>query len=103
MLWPIFIETPVFVSRVQAIISILFFSTILSGWAQGVSFLRADWLLAPATGHVPFVDCAVDLDGDFRDDVLRIGREGLFIDFQRASGAFSQQFYPLPLQVVQGM
>jgi len=71
----------------------------LAGRAQSVSFDRDEWLLAPATGHVPFVDCVVDMDGDFRDDVVRVCREGLFIDFQVSDGTFTQRYFPLPIQV----
>ncbi|MEM1214684.1 MAG: FG-GAP-like repeat-containing protein [Bacteroidota bacterium] len=41
--------------------------------------------------------CAVDMNSDDLDDVVRITSSGIYIDYQRSNGTFEQEFYPVDL------
>jgi hypothetical protein len=68
--------------------------------AQNVLFTRQPDLLNPVSGFAAFADCATDMNGDFLDDVVRVGNKGIYIDIQQPSGNFNQYFYNLPLSAV---
>lgn len=70
---------------------VFFTSTFLS--AQPVNFVADPYLLTLATGSFPHASCAVDMNGDGLDDVVRVGGKGLFIDFQEKMGGFRQKFH----------
>ncbi len=42
-------------------------------------------------------DCAVDMNGDFLDDVVRIAGYTLYIDYQKPDGTFEHQTFPIDL------
>ncbi|HFA49224.1 MAG TPA: T9SS type A sorting domain-containing protein [Bacteroidetes bacterium] len=65
---------------------------------QEVSFSYQAALLNPVSGFTTYADCAVDMNGDFLDDVVRVGNKVLYIDFQKKEGGFSQKNFPLIVQ-----
>src|SRR4030095_12487972 len=56
---------------------------------QPVSFTNRSDLLNSVSGFVGYSDCAVDMNGDRLDDVVRIGNKGIYIDYQKLNGSFS--------------
>lgn len=70
----------------------------MTGSAQPVSFVYYSDLLQPVSGYVPFSDCAVDMNGDQLDDVVRVGNKGLYIDYQQLDGSYNQRFFAFPIQ-----
>ncbi len=54
---------------------------------QQVTFTNQSSLLATTSGFT-INDCAVDMNGDFLDDVVRVSSSKLFIDYQQADGTF---------------
>ncbi|MDX1408350.1 MAG: CRTAC1 family protein, partial [Saprospiraceae bacterium] len=72
---------------------------VVSCLAQEVTFDYRPDVLNPVSGFTAYAECAVDMDGDQRDDVVRVGAKGLYIDYQRPTG-FDQVFYPLSLTVL---
>jgi hypothetical protein len=62
--------------------------------AQQVSFTNQANLLQPTFGFA-FSNCAVDMNGDFLDDVVRVGSGALFFDYQQPGGSFLQKAIPL--------
>ncbi len=73
-------------------LSLLVWSTMLL--AQEVSFYQETSLLE-STGGFGINDCAVDMNGDYLDDVVRVANNGLNIDFQQTDGSFTHQFFPV--------
>ena len=68
------------------------------GFTQPVSFTNQSGLLNTVAGFSTFSDCALDMNGDLLDDAVRVGKRGLFIDFQRPDGSFFQKYFPMPVQ-----
>ena len=66
--------------------------------AQPVVFEQRNDLLQPITGFTEYSDCVVDMNGDYLDDVVRVGGKGLFIDYQQADGSFIQRQFNFSLQ-----
>ena len=75
------------------VIYLSFKSLLLSG--QNVTFVRQPQLLNPVSGFAAYADCTVDMNGDQLDDVVRTGNKGIYIDFQKPGGHFSQRFFPV--------
>ncbi len=65
---------------------------------QAVNFSAESGLLNPVSGFTSYSDCAVDMNGDFLDDVVRVGNKGIYIDYQQKDGSFTQQFFATPVQ-----
>lgn len=65
--------------------------------AQNVSFIREPGLLNPVSGFTAYSDCAVDMNDDHLDDIVRTGNKGIYIDFQQLDGSYSQQFFPVSI------
>lgn len=76
------------------------FSLFMAAWGslmaqpEPVSFTNRGDLLTNVSGGTTN-DCAVDMNGDFLDDIVRIQNSGVHIDFQRPDGSFSYQFSPV--------
>ncbi len=70
----------------------------LSSSSQQVLFKNSTGKLNPVSGFTNYVDCAVDMNGDHLDDVVRIGNKGMYIDYQLPDGHFSQHFFFMPIQ-----
>jgi hypothetical protein len=73
-----------------------FFLTLVIGGsllAQPVSFTNRNNLLANIGGSTN--DCAVDMNGDFLDDVVRVQNNGINIDYQKSDGTFVHRFMPV--------
>ncbi len=66
--------------------------------AQPVAFFLKSSLLHSVSGFTAYSDCAVDMNGDQLDDVVRIGNKGLYIDYQHHDGSFSQKFFSILIQ-----
>jgi len=45
-----------------------------------------------------YEDCAVDMNGDYLDDVVRVTNGNLYIDYQQADGTFTQSQFPMNFQ-----
>jgi len=66
------------------------------GLAQ-VTFTNQSNLLQSVPG-TSVADCAVDMNQDGLDDVIRVFNSGIYVDFQQPNGTFSGQFYPITVQ-----
>lgn len=64
-----------------------------SGLSAQVTFTNQSNLLNPA--DFPYEDCAVDMNGDYLDDVVRVTSNGIYIDYQQTDGTFDQTFFPM--------
>ena len=51
-----------------------------------------------ATSGSSYEDCAVDMNGDYLDDVVRVTNNHIYIDYQQADGSFTQTDFPMSLQ-----
>jgi len=66
--------------------------------AQPVVFTNQSDILNPVAGFTLYADCALDMNGDRLDDIVRVGNKGLYIDYQHLDGSFSQHFFSIPIQ-----
>lgn len=62
-----------------------------------VSFTAMNNMLASGNG---IEDCAVDMNGDYLDDIVRVSSSGVRIDFQQADGSFVSEMFNMNLQAV---
>ncbi len=65
--------------------------------AQQVSFTNMSSSLNSLSGS-SYEDCAVDMNGDHLDDVVRVTTNMITIDYQQPDGSFVQNQYPVSLQ-----
>ncbi|MBK6784497.1 MAG: hypothetical protein IPG79_12600 [Saprospiraceae bacterium] len=80
-------------------VSNLFFSKKIDVWillilsfythAQRVTFTEKTQLIQYVTGTMGQAKCAADMNGDGLDDITRVSKEGIFIDFQQIDCSFS--------------
>jgi hypothetical protein len=68
--------------------------------AQQVAFTYQPNLLKPIIGFSSYVDCALDMNGDFLDDVVRVAGDAIYIDYQQPDGTFQQKEFPLNVQAM---
>lgn len=68
----------------------------VSSQAQ-VSFTNSASLLGSISGS-GYEDCAVDMNGDHLDDVVRVTGNGIYIDYQQPDGSFEQTFFPMAVE-----
>jgi len=61
-----------------------------------VTFTNQNNLLGSVSG-TGYQDCAVDMNGDFLDDVVRVSDNGIYIDYQQTDGTFDQTFFPMTI------
>jgi len=71
---------------------------IICLFAQPVVFIQQSELLNPIGGFTSYADCVVDMNGDYLDDVVRVGGKGVFIDYQQRDGSFFQHQFNFPVQ-----
>ena len=71
-----------------------FFACGISTLVAQVSFTQNNNLLGAYSSSE---DCAVDMNGDYLDDVVRISNSGISIDFQQEDGSFEQIIYPMSI------
>ncbi len=64
-----------------------------------VSFTNQGSQLQPISGFSS-ADCAVDVNGDGLDDVVRFGTNTIYIDYQQADGEFLAMIYAVPMVAV---
>lgn len=69
-------------------------TTLLMAQPTPVSFTNRSTLLTGGVGNGTN-DCAVDMNGDYLDDVVRVTNSGLGIYFQRPNQTFSYNFFPV--------
>ncbi len=62
-----------------------------------VAFTNMGSQLQPISGSSAR-DCAVDMNGDNLDDIVRVTNAGIYIDYQLPGGGFNGVFYPLNIQ-----
>lgn len=62
-----------------------------------IGFTNMNSLLQPITGN-SIRDCAVDMNGDNLDDIVRVTNAGIYVDYQQPNGTFNGIFYPLQIQ-----
>jgi hypothetical protein len=65
--------------------------------AQQVSFTNMGSNLGTTTGS-SYEDCAVDMNGDYLDDIVRVTDNRIYIDYQQTDGSFAQGDFPMNLQ-----
>ncbi len=82
--------------KLQLAIAMLFLWATTN--AQPVTFLYQGELLNPVSGFATFTDCAVDMNGDLLDDVVRVGNKGIYVDYQQPDGTFFQKHFTLFVQ-----
>jgi hypothetical protein len=82
------------IHSVTLIANVVILSLLLQDvYAQPVTFTPNDTLLQRITGFANYADCVVDMNGDYLDDVVRIGSKGVFIDYQQEDGSFEGKQY----------
>lgn len=88
--------------RIYLIYAVILYSLLSASpcvlYGQAVSFTYRSDILNPVSGFTAYSDCAVDMDGNTLDDVVRVGGKGLYIDYQQPDGTFSQKFIPMLIQ-----
>jgi len=79
-------------------LGLLLFCSLSMLAQQPVTFTNSSSQLANigSGGFVP--DCAVDMNNDGLDDVVRVRNNGLSIDYQNAGGGFSHFLFPMNWQ-----
>ncbi len=77
----------------------LLVSLIFSLWqiveAQPVIFTYHSDKLNRVAGFTAYSDCAVDMNDDQLDDVVRIGNKGMYIDYQQTDESYLQKFFSM--------
>ncbi len=69
------------------------------GVSAQVSFTNMGGELGSIPGFT-YEDCAVDMNGDHLDDVVRVTGDGLYIDYQQPDGSFTQNVFPMNFQTL---
>lgn len=82
---------------VTSALSALFLLFNVGGYGQSVSFSNMSSMLGPISGY-SYEDCAVDMNGDYLDDVVRVTSLGIYIDYQLPAGGFEQTFHSMLVQ-----
>lgn len=82
---------------VATALSALFLLFNAGASAQSVSFTNMSSMLSPISGN-SYEDCAVDMNGDYLDDVVRVTGVGIYIDYQLPGGGFEQTFHSMLVQ-----
>lgn len=62
---------------------------------QAVTFTSDNSVLS---GNGGYEDCAVDMNGDYLDDIVRVTNGGILIDYQQADGSFASAMFPTIMQ-----
>lgn len=62
-----------------------------------ISFTNQNNLLQSMNGGSTR-DCAVDMNGDNLDDIVRVTNNGIYVDYQQADGSFDGIYYQMPIQ-----
>ncbi|MBK7342641.1 MAG: VCBS repeat-containing protein [Saprospiraceae bacterium] len=82
------------IKRMLKWLTFLAFSLLsFSLYSQQVNFHNSTGKLKPVSGFTIYSDCAVDMNGDHLDDVVRTGNEVIYIDFQQLDGTFTQRYF----------
>lgn len=75
------------------------FYTLFLWWqivsAQPVTFTLHSDKLNSVSGFTAYSDCAVDMNDDHLDDIVRIGNKGIYIDYQQTDGSYYQRFFSI--------
>lgn len=62
-----------------------------------ISFTNTSNVLNNISGN-PTEDCAVDMNGDYLDDIVRVVGGSINIDYQQADGSFTHSLFPIGAQ-----
>ena len=74
------------------------FALLMGGMSYAqVTFTNAGALLGNYPDHS---ETAVDMNGDWLDDYVRVSANGIGIDYQVGDGTFNSVFYPVSIQNV---
>ena len=77
---------------------LLFLFAVIPGWLLSqVSFTNQGNLLGSISGS-GYQDCAVDMNRDRLDDVVRVTDGGIYIDYQQIDGSFEQTYFSMTIQ-----
>lgn len=68
------------------------FAFSINGLFAQLSFTNQSALLGPSAGGTN--DCAVDMNGDYLDDIVSVYTNQLVIDYQQEDGSFIEEVYP---------
>ncbi|MEZ4963471.1 MAG: FG-GAP-like repeat-containing protein [Saprospiraceae bacterium] len=76
----------------------LFVLTQLPAQPVPVVFSNQGNLLANIQGFTFYSSCAVDMNGDYLDDIVRVTNTALHVDFQQPDGTFQHTAFPMNVQ-----
>ncbi len=79
-------------------ILVLLFNT--KAYNQQVSFTDRTSQLVYVQGTMGQAKCGVDMNGDGLDDITRVSKDGIYIDFQLENGQFQHKWYSMPIRVL---
>jgi len=75
----------------------VFLTTISIGAVSQVTFSTQNNLIYNL-GSTSVADCAVDMNGDGLDDIVRVMDNGIHIDYQQPNGTFTHSFFQMNIQ-----
>ncbi len=64
-----------------------------------VNFTNSASLIGTVSSNT-YSDCAVDMNGDYLDDIVRVSANAITIDYQQTNGTFNQVAYPGSFQAL---
>lgn len=76
--------------------SVLGLSLTFSAFGQ-ITFTNSNSLLQSISGS-SIRDCAVDMNGDNLDDIVRVTNAGIYVDYQQNDGTYNGVFYQMNIQ-----
>ncbi len=68
-------------------------------YTQQVNF-TLDTFIIKSIAELNYSYCAMDMNGDFLDDIVRVSESGIYIDYQQTNGQYEHIKYPLIVQAV---
>jgi hypothetical protein len=84
--------------RLIHIIIITTLASTLNG--QKIHFTNYSERLKFVQGTMGQAKCGADMNGDGLDDLTRVSKRGIYIDFQNRDGSFNQQFFKQEIEVL---
>jgi hypothetical protein len=84
--------------RLIHIIIITTLASTLNG--QKIRFTNYSERLKFVQGTMAQAKCGADMNGDGLDDLTRVSKRGIYIDFQNRDGSFTQQFFKQEIEVL---
>lgn len=84
-------------NNIKSYFSYLLLFLVIGETTAQFNYVVVDSLLS-STPSLSYQDCAVDMNGDHLDDVVRVTDQGIFIDYQQADGSYNQRQFLLDFQ-----